>query len=450
MKFVSSDLDRSQLFTQAAATSQPKQSTPSSAQKLDKRKDIQHFFSQSKAKETQEIKTSESDRVEHPTTELQPCRSAADGPCKSAEPSTKLGEKSFFRKFLKRTSTESRSSEAIAESNEENEEKNEVVNKKSFFSKYLEEKRLNSDCSLDSNDVVDSFPTSHDEEITVKKEVESKERLPAIMKISTVDDRSRDSVYSDSEVDKFDPSIIECLPVHIRNEVQQFKSTLRQKQKSTKSSGIFKFFSKSEKSDIIVGNSSNDSNIVVVNSDDSDGEISRQTKSVHSCSNDRAEPTGASEISRYFVKKTADNSASCAVEGSSNKSALVKTPDCDSDSDKSDDSKCFRYENLNDISDENPSDHKTSEPPSNEDLVACDRCGRQILVWDLPEHSDYHMALDLQNQASHTVPPRSLPTSSPIKFGKRKQSTVNKGKKKAKIEKPRSSLDKFFKPNPGS
>lgn len=38
-------------------------------------------------------------------------------------------------------------------------------------------------------------------------------------------------------------------------------------------------------------------------------------------------------------------------------------------------------------------------PPSacSEDLIGCDRCGQQVSVWEIPEHNDYHFALDLQN-----------------------------------------------------
>ncbi|CAF98622.1 unnamed protein product, partial [Tetraodon nigroviridis] len=42
------------------------------------------------------------------------------------------------------------------------------------------------------------------------------------------------------------------------------------------------------------------------------------------------------------------------------------------------------------------------QPPSvsSEDLIGCDRCGQQVSVWEMPEHNDYHFALDLQNSLS--------------------------------------------------
>lgn len=32
------------------------------------------------------------------------------------------------------------------------------------------------------------------------------------------------------------------------------------------------------------------------------------------------------------------------------------------------------------------------------DFMTCDKCGSKIPVWEMPEHSDYHFALDLQNE----------------------------------------------------
>lgn len=35
-----------------------------------------------------------------------------------------------------------------------------------------------------------------------------------------------------------------------------------------------------------------------------------------------------------------------------------------------------------------------------EDLIKCDRCDQEVSVWEMPEHNDYHFALDLQNSLS--------------------------------------------------
>lgn len=47
------------------------------------------------------------------------------------------------------------------------------------------------------------------------------------------------------------------------------------------------------------------------------------------------------------------------------------------------------------------------EPSTSDDLAAsesdwmkCERCGMRILVWEMPEHTDYHFAVDLQSEQS--------------------------------------------------
>ncbi len=34
----------------------------------------------------------------------------------------------------------------------------------------------------------------------------------------------------------------------------------------------------------------------------------------------------------------------------------------------------------------------------NEDMMRCDKCGKDILVWEFPEHADFHVALEIQHQ----------------------------------------------------
>lgn len=50
---------------------------------------------------------------------------------------------------------------------------------------------------------------------------------------------------------------------------------------------------------------------------------------------------------------------------------------------------------------------------SSEDLVNCERCGQQVSVWEMPEHNDYHFALDLQNSLTSPVHSAALAVSSP-------------------------------------
>ncbi|KAA8583726.1 DNA polymerase eta [Etheostoma spectabile] len=56
-------------------------------------------------------------------------------------------------------------------------------------------------------------------------------------------------------------------------------------------------------------------------------------------------------------------------------------------------------------------------PPSSvarEDLLKCERCGQEVLVWEMPEHNDYHFALDLQNSLSSSTGSAPISSSSSI------------------------------------
>uniref|UniRef100_A0A1A8JF52 DNA polymerase eta n=1 Tax=Nothobranchius kuhntae TaxID=321403 RepID=A0A1A8JF52_NOTKU len=43
------------------------------------------------------------------------------------------------------------------------------------------------------------------------------------------------------------------------------------------------------------------------------------------------------------------------------------------------------------------------------DFLKCERCGVEVLVWEMPEHRDYHFALDLQNSLSSSTNSGSMP-----------------------------------------
>ncbi|KAG7262208.1 hypothetical protein CRUP_012885 [Coryphaenoides rupestris] len=111
-----------------------------------------------------------------------------------------------------------------------------------------------------------------------------------------------------------------------------------------------------------------------------------------------------------------------------------------------------------------------TSPDPDPDLVACERCGHRVLAWDLPEHNDYHFALDLQKSFSSSSPSAagpagartsgSLPALSPPPSGRTGaggSSQVIRGKSKSRgpsgpqSKRPRSQgsktgpLDCFFK-----
>ncbi|XP_023183686.1 DNA polymerase eta isoform X2 [Xiphophorus maculatus] len=81
------------------------------------------------------------------------------------------------------------------------------------------------------------------------------------------------------------------------------------------------------------------------------------------------------------------------------------------------------------------------QPPSVlvEDLIICERCGKEVLVWEMPEHNDFHFALDLQNSlsssinsaantSSSTTSPSSIASPVPLGAGGTTQSTRGKTK----------------------
>ncbi|XP_069548868.1 DNA polymerase eta isoform X1 [Brachyistius frenatus] len=111
-------------------------------------------------------------------------------------------------------------------------------------------------------------------------------------------------------------------------------------------------------------------------------------------------------------------------------------------------------------------------PPSvaTEDLLNCERCGREVLVWEMPEHNDYHFALDLQNSLSSSTGSATIASSSsavsssssstsltPLRVGAAGTAQSSRGKTKSRGQsgpqpkRPRSqggstgTLDSFFK-----
>ncbi|XP_048061895.1 DNA polymerase eta isoform X1 [Megalobrama amblycephala] len=91
---------------------------------------------------------------------------------------------------------------------------------------------------------------------------------------------------------------------------------------------------------------------------------------------------------------------------------------------------------------------EASEPSSSEDLHVCERCGQKVLVWEMPEHTDYHFALDLQKSFSSSVSsdgpvPAGAPQSS---RGKSRAKTPSGPQaKRARVQGTAGTLDSFFK-----
>ncbi|XP_029305103.1 DNA polymerase eta isoform X2 [Cottoperca gobio] len=94
-----------------------------------------------------------------------------------------------------------------------------------------------------------------------------------------------------------------------------------------------------------------------------------------------------------------------------------------------------------------------------EDLLNCERCGQEVSVWEMPEHNDYHFALDLQNSLSSSTGSASTSSSTiavsptPLRAQSTRGKTKTRGQSGSQPKRHRSeggsvgTLDSFFKRN---
>ncbi|XP_077093752.1 DNA polymerase eta isoform X2 [Siphateles boraxobius] len=88
------------------------------------------------------------------------------------------------------------------------------------------------------------------------------------------------------------------------------------------------------------------------------------------------------------------------------------------------------------------------EPSSSEYLQVCERCGQKVLVWEMPEHTDYHFALDLQKSfrtsASSDGPVLAV---APLLSHGKSRTRIQSGPqaKRARVLGKSGTLDSFFK-----
>lgn len=88
-----------------------------------------------------------------------------------------------------------------------------------------------------------------------------------------------------------------------------------------------------------------------------------------------------------------------------------------------------------------------------EDYVECEKCGNKVLIWEMPEHHDFHFAMELQNDLNTgergiNLVDRggnSLERTFQAQSKKRKSVSVNeRSKKKLKTGQSQGKLDLFF------
>lgn len=104
-----------------------------------------------------------------------------------------------------------------------------------------------------------------------------------------------------------------------------------------------------------------------------------------------------------------------------------------------------------------PSPELTLLPPASpSDQQRCEKCGQLVLVWEFPEHMDYHFALELQSsflEPTPTMAPEAAPNAkavasrSPAKAKNKPKTPAGSSAKRPK-EGVTRTLDFFFKPLP--
>ncbi|NWR21688.1 POLH polymerase, partial [Emberiza fucata] len=95
-------------------------------------------------------------------------------------------------------------------------------------------------------------------------------------------------------------------------------------------------------------------------------------------------------------------------------------------------------------------------PASPGDQQRCEKCGQLVLVWEFPEHMDYHFALELQSSFLEPSPPmapeaapnaKAVASRSPAKAKNKPKTPAGSSTKRPK-EGVTRTLDFFFKPLP--
>ncbi|XP_040286766.1 DNA polymerase eta [Bufo bufo] len=95
------------------------------------------------------------------------------------------------------------------------------------------------------------------------------------------------------------------------------------------------------------------------------------------------------------------------------------------------------------------SSSEVQPPTCDEDMVVCETCQQPILVWDLPEHNDYHFAQELQDSFSAPRPDtaRAAMTPTSHRLKSKAKNVVTPSAKRARSEGNRT-LDAFFRRDP--
>ncbi|XP_041866267.1 DNA polymerase eta [Melanotaenia boesemani] len=174
-----------------------------------------------------------------------------------------------------------------------------------------------------------------------------------------------------------------------------------------------------------------------------------------------------SGISSFFHKKTTERSSRLSLNSpeSGEKPGLIEKDDCKDSNVVTSGLQSKLSSEFREELEIKPELHHPLPNVTREDLLCCERCGQEVLVWEMPEHNDYHFALDLQNSMSSSTGSATIASSSsstsvtPLRVvaGGTTQSlrgkTKNRGQSGPAPKRHRSqggntgTLDAFFKKN---
>ncbi|XP_029031694.1 DNA polymerase eta isoform X2 [Betta splendens] len=126
--------------------------------------------------------------------------------------------------------------------------------------------------------------------------------------------------------------------------------------------------------------------------------------------NDSSSPCSA--ISSFFHKKTLQRSIQDSASTQSKPEMApesIKNDDCEETAAHVKDHTSQQFASALDT-DAEVKHH--SPNVARDDLINCERCGQEVSVWEMPEHHDYHFALDLQNSFSSSAGSAATSSSS--------------------------------------
>lgn len=256
------------------------------------------------------------------------------------------------------------------------------------------------------------------------------------------------------------------MPSTQRQPTSQPASEVKNQSGSKQAGGIQSFFKKAaEKQKLVVNEENSASSAESISPPKTNGVEIRSPTNDNSCSDSsctasihsKDQSRSSSGISSFFHKKTLERDSKESV-------SPLKTTTTGQTPVTAEDSKDAAVGleltgHQTQSEDQMAFDQEANHHPphvASEDLIKCERCGKEVLVWEMPEHTDYHFALDLQKSLSaSTASGNSTPSPSPAVgvAQSHRGKTKSRGQSGPQSKKARNhsesvgTLDSFFKRN---